>query len=340
MTVMMPTIKDVARLANTSKSTVSRFLNGKPVKKDTELALRKAIEELNYHPNMNARRLVLNRTQVVGIVVEDISNNFFTPILKGIRDEFDRKGYECVFYTWNLNRRREVDFMKLLYEEQVDGLIFVSFTRRSREDVRLMCDAPFPVVLIGDHAGVNEIYSIDVDNANGVHEVVNYLYRIGHRKIAHIAGPEHAGAGLEREHGFREAMLNHGISADLALIVQSDWTHQGGYNAMKALLEVGGFTAVVASNDESAIGAIGAAHEHGYSIPRDFSIVGFDDIGISQWIYPPLTTVRQPFQETGRRAAEVLYRAMVDEETTAAPRILLKPELVIRNSCLHVQTDG
>lgn len=333
---MTPTIKDVARLANTSKSTVSRYLNGKPVKKKTEEALKKAIKELNYHPNMNARRLVMNRTQVIGIVVDDISNNFYSSILKGIREVADRIGFDCVFYTWNLNHKKEADFLNLLYEEQVDGLIFLSFAKRNPEDVEKMKNCPFAVVLIGDDAGVQGVRSIDVNNFGGVVEAVHYLHRIGHRKLAYISGPEAAGATDERTEGFTKALEELDLKRDPNLIVPSDWSNEGGYLAMKRLLEVGGFTAVVASNDESAIGALGAANEQGYSVPKDFSIVGFDDIEISSWIYPSLTTVRQPFKEMGYTAAEELFKEMDGNELSEQPRILLEPGLIIRHSCLRI----
>lgn len=333
---MAPTIKDVARAANTSKSTVSRYLNGKPVKKKTEEALKKAIKELNYHPNMNARRLVLNRTKVIGIVVDDISNSFYSGILKGIREISNENGYDCVFYSWNFNHTKEADFINLLYEEQVDGLIFVSFAKRMPEDVELIRRAPFASVLIGDNAGVEDVRSVDVDNFSGVVEMVHYLYRIGHRNIAYIAGPEGAGATSQRARGFKKALEELGLPTNSELIVASDWSNQGGNIAMKKLLEVGGFSAVVASNDESALGALRGAHEQGYSIPKDFSIVGFDDIETSSWIYPSLTTVRQPFTLMGRKAAEVLFGQINEDHDYGASRLLLKPKLMIRSSCLNI----
>ncbi|HET7615607.1 MAG TPA: LacI family DNA-binding transcriptional regulator [Bacillales bacterium] len=333
---MAPTIKDVAKLANTSKSTVSRYLNGKAVKKQTEEALKKAIRELNYHPNMNARRLVLNRTQVLGIVVDDISNHFYSGILKGIRAVADEQEFDCVFYTWSSQRQHETDFLSLLYEEQVDGLIFLSFAKRSVEQVVWLSNISDACVLIGDHAGVEGVCSVDVDNYYGVMETVRYLYRIGHRDFAYISGPGSAGATEQRSRGYYYALNEKGLQVNREWIVTSDWSNEGGYNAMKKLLKSGGFTAVVASNDETALGAIGAAHEEGYSIPKDFSIVGFDDIDLSGWIYPSLTTVKQPFGDMGKKAAEVVFEQINEGGEQTAGRHLLEPKLVIRNSCLRV----
>ncbi|MFD1676645.1 LacI family DNA-binding transcriptional regulator [Alicyclobacillus fodiniaquatilis] len=331
---MTPTIKDVAKLANTSKSTVSRYLNGKPVKKQTEEAVRRAIAELNYHPNMNARRLVLDKTQEIGIVVDDITNRFYSAILKGVRRILDANGYDCVFYTLGLHHRKETDFLDLLYEGQVDGLIFVSFMRRSEDDVEEMKASSFPVVLIGDDAGVNEIPSIDVDNSSGVIDVVNYLYRIGHRDIAYISGPDGAAATKARMEGYQASIARLGLKLNPDLIVVSDWSNKGGYTAMQQLLEVGGFTAVVASNDESAFGAMSAMQEQGYNIPKDFSIVGFDDIDISSWSYPSLTTVRQPFEQMGSNAAQMLLEMIDSDGERSYSRDLLKPQLIVRSSCL------
>ncbi|HET7627904.1 MAG TPA: LacI family DNA-binding transcriptional regulator [Bacillales bacterium] len=333
---MAATIKDVAKLANTSKSTVSRYLNGQRVKKQTEEALKKAIKQLNYHPNMNARRLVMDRTQVLGIVVDDIANRFYSGILKGIRIVAERHGYDCVFYTWSTHREKETDFLNLLYEELADGLIFLSFRKRSAAHVKAMAEMMDPIVLIGDDADVEEICSVDVDNYSGVRELVHYLHRIGHRDFAYISGPRNAGATEQRANGFFDALSENGLQVNRNWVVGSDWSNEGGYKAMKKLIKSGGFSAVVASNDESALGAIGAAHEEGYRIPKDFSIVGFDDIPLSKWFYPSLTTVKQPFTEIGMKAAEVLFEQIDDKKDEPGKRHLLNPRLVIRNSCLRM----
>lgn len=329
---MTPTIKDVAKQANTSKSTVSRFLNGIPVNKKTEVAIVRAIEELNYHPNMNARRLVMDRTQEIGIVVDDISNRFYSPILKGIGQVLDTNGYNAVYYTWNNTYRRETDFLRLLYEEQVDGLIYVSFSRRDQADVAQMREAPFPVVLIGDNADIEDIHTVDVDNFSGIVELVHYLNRIGHHEIAYIAGPDNLGATKYRAAGYVSAMESLGLTINPDWICSSDWSNQGGYTAMKKLLQTRGFSAVIASNDESALGALTCLQEQGYSIPRDFSIVGFDDIDIAQWIFPSLTTVHQPFEQMGQTVAQFLMDCITEKQSDSNCRHLLKPELIIRNS--------
>jgi DNA-binding LacI/PurR family transcriptional regulator len=330
---LTPTIHDVARLANTSKSTVSRFLNGQKVKEETKEALERAIKDLNYHRNANARRLVMNKTNVIAVVVDDISNIFYSGIINGIELVANRNGYNCVFLSWTSNYHDEISFLNMLYEGQVDGIILVSFRKRDMEDLMIIKDISYPVVLVGDSGDVNGIYAVDVDNSAGISEVVSYLYRIGHRKIAYISGPDHAAATRHRLSGYQRTLNDLNLDYNPEWVVESDWSNEGGYRAMQKLLNKGGFTSVVVTNDEMAIGALSAIHEHGFSVPRDFSIVGFDDIPTSSWVYPALTTVRQPFKEIGMKAAEGLFEKIDSKDQTDKIKHLLKAELVIRHSC-------
>ncbi|WP_219838420.1 LacI family DNA-binding transcriptional regulator [Paenibacillus sp. R14(2021)] len=331
---MGPTIHDVARLAGTSKSTVSRYLNGQQVKKATQEALEKAIKDLNFHRNANARRLVLDRTNIIAVVVDNISNYFYSGIIRGIEIVANMKGYNCIFLSWTSNYEEEISFLNMLYEGQVDGVILVSFQKRAKRDLEQIRDSSYPVALVGDHGEMEDILSVDVDNAAGVYEIVQYLHGLGHRDIAYISGPDHAAANKYRFKGYLKAMETLGLNYNPEWVVQSDWSNQGGYQSMKKLLLAKGFTAVIASNDETAIGALRATQEHGLNVPKQMSIVGFDDIPISEWVYPSLTTVRQPFQDIGMKAAHGLFQkidgtANGDQDN----HYLLKPRLIIRDSC-------
>jgi DNA-binding LacI/PurR family transcriptional regulator len=328
-----PTIKDVAQLAKTSKSTVSRYLNGQSVKKEKEEVLKEAIKQLNYHPNVNARRLVQNRTQVIGIVADDISNNFYAGILRGIEKVTNRQGYRCVYYSGTSNHETEIDFLDLVHEGQVDGLILISFMKRPSELFEKIRDIKIPVVLVGDNGNSETVDSVDVDNEVGIIQIGRYLHRIGHKKMAFIAGPEEAAATEYRTHGFKKALRELGLEYRPEWFATSDWSKEGGYKAMKELLNVGGFTAVIASNDETAIGALLYAHELGFRIPKDFSLVGFDDIEVSRWIYPTLTTVRQPLNQIGQKVAQGLVEKVEGRNELSEKRLLIKPELIVRHSC-------
>lgn len=333
---MNPTIIDVAKLANTSKSTVSRYLNGLPVKKETEEALKKAIKELNYHRNENARRLVVSKTQTIGIVVDSISNMFYSSIFKGIEEIAKEKGFNCVFYSMTSNRYKESYFQNLVFEGHVDGIILISFVKRDKKDLLEIANAGIPVVVFGDSAGVSDLVSVDVDNYLGISELVRYLNRIGHQKIAYISGPSDAAATECRLAGYLETMERLGLTVNPEWVVPTNWSNEDGYKAMNHLLTIGDFTAVLASNDETAIGALRAVQERGYNVPTDISITGFDDITLASWTYPPLTTVKQPFFEMGKKAASELLKRMENAEEYTSERHLLKPELIIRDSCRKI----
>jgi len=331
-----PTIIDVAKLANTSKSTVSRYLNGLPIKKETEEALKKAIKELNYHRNENARRLVVNKTQTIGIVVDSIANMFYSSIFKGIEEVAKENGFNCVFYSMTSNKYTESYFQNLVFEGHVDGIILISFMKRDVKDLLEIANAGIPVVVFGDTAGVKDLVSVDVDNYYGISELVRYLHRIGHQKIAYISGPKDAAATECRLAGYLETMEQLGLTVNPKWVVPTDWSNEDGYNAMNHLLTIGDFTAVLASNDETAIGALRAVQERGYNVPADLSITGFDDITLASWTYPPLTTVKQPFLEMGKKAASELFKRMGNSEEYISERHLLKPELIIRDSCRKI----
>ncbi|MDR6553125.1 LacI family DNA-binding transcriptional regulator [Paenibacillus qinlingensis] len=329
---MGPTIHDVARVANTSKSTVSRYLNGQKVKKDTEEALERAIQSLNYHRNENARRLVMSRTNTIGIVVDNISNIFYSGIIRGIEAVANRKGYNCIFYSGTSNSKHEASFLHLLYEGHVDGIILLSFQKRDQQELARMIEVPYPLALIGDHGELDGLFSVDIDNASGVADLVTYLHGLGHRRVAYISGPAHMGPIKYRLKGLQQTMSALEMECRPEWIVNSDWTNQGGYEAMNELLQHEGFTAVIASSDETAIGALRAIQESGRQVPEQMSIVGFDDITLSSWVSPKLTTVRQPLQDVGMKAAEGLF-AQIEGEDVERTAHLYKPTLMIRQSC-------
>jgi len=329
---MGPTIHDVAKLANTSKSTVSRFLNGRKVKKTTEEALEKAIRELNYHRNANARRLVTDKTNTIAVVIDDLSNIFYSGIIRGIESVMASNGFRCIFLSSTSSAAEsERSFLNLLYEGQADGLILASFRKRDPADVEAFRASPYPVALIGDYGEADGLLAVDVDNAAGVADVVRHLYDLGHRAIAYITGRESMGASRYRYKGYRRSLEALGLPFRAEWVVEADWTNRGGYEAMRRLLRYPEITAVAASSDETAIGALRAVHESGKRVPHELSIVGFDDISIASWVYPPLTTVRQPFRDIGALAAEGLLRRI--EGAGEPPRArLLKPALVVRDS--------
>ncbi|MGO4273095.1 LacI family DNA-binding transcriptional regulator, partial [Paenibacillus sp. TAF58] len=227
---------------------------------------------------------------------------------------------------------QEASFLHLLFEGQVDGIILLSFQKRDPLELERMMDVPYPLALIGDHGEMDGLFSVDIDNASGVADLVTYLHELGHRRVAYISGPAYMGPIKYRLKGLQQKMQELQMEFRPEWVVSSDWTNQGGYEAMKELLKEEGYTAVIASSDETAIGALRALQEQGIQVPNQMSIVGFDDITLSSWLSPPLTTVRQPLQQVGMKAAEGLF-AQIEEEEVEKTSHLFKPTLIIRQSC-------
>ncbi|AEE97206.1 LacI family DNA-binding transcriptional regulator [Mahella australiensis] len=328
----MPNIKDIAKAANTSKSTVSRYLNGYTVKPATAKAIAKAIEELGYHPNANAKGLVLNKTNVIGIVLDNITNNFYAGMLAGIESITRKFNYSCVYYSCMSSQKKENEFLNLIYEGRVDGLILGTFSVRDIEDVKELSELKDSIVIIGDNADNKDITSIDIDNEEGIAEMVCYLYSLGHKRIAYLSGPKDINAAIAREKGYIQGLRKCGILYDPNLVIKSDWTFEGGYNAVKEALGKIDFTAIVGSNDYSAYGALRSIQDAGLNVPGDVSVTGFDDIDIAAFSQPPMTTIRQPFFDVGRRAAMELLDK-IDNKAQCYSRIILKPTMIKRESC-------
>lgn len=329
---MGATIRDVAKLANTSKSTVSRYLNGQQIGKEARESIERVIEEIDYHRNVNARRLVTSKTLTIGVVVEEITNVYYTNILRGIEQIANEKKFNCVFYSWSSNLNDEASFLDLLPEGQVDGLILISFKKRNPSLLNKIEDSDYPIVLIGDSSTKDKVFAVDIDNSLGISEIIKHLYHTGHQKIAYISGPDESAATTTRLESYKSTMREMGLYVNPEFIIASEWTNESGYLKMKELLTMGGFTAVVASSDETAIGAIQAIKEAGLQIPEEISVVGFDDIPVAKWVYPSLSTVSQPLLEIGIVAAKGLFNRIENKKSIVMKKVLLNPKLVIRQS--------
>jgi len=323
------TIIDIARDSNTSKSTVSRYLNGGSVKPATAQAIEASVKKLNYHPNVNARRLVTSKSHAIGVVLEDISNTYFSEVLAGIQSVVTNSGYVCTFYSRASNSSKESDYLSLFNGGHIDGLILGTFQKRIEQEVAKLAKMDYPIVLIGDNCGNKKIDCVDVDNEDGTLEEVEYLHSMGHRRIAYLRGPEMISGARTRAQGFIEGMHRHGLKADI--IVDTEWTVEGGYAAAMQVLRHQDVTAIICSNEYCAYGAISACQESGRTVPDDISIVAFDDGTLARYSVPSITTVKQPFKSVGETAANHLVNLM-KSGSQAKTRILLQSHLVIRSS--------
>jgi LacI family transcriptional regulator len=334
------TIHDVARAVGVHASTVSRVMN--PNRRHmvtTEMARRviDAATSLGYHPNALAHGLRMRRSSTVGVLIPDITNPIFPLILRGIEDALGPLGYTAIIANTDGDAARDALTLELMLARRVDG--FILATARRHDPVVARCVAEdLPVVLINRMtSGIAGITAVVNEDARGVALAVAHLVGLGHRRIAHLAGPQHLSTGRERLEGFIAAMTSAGLVAEPGLIATAPgYNAPEGERAMGALLDGGGFTrggftAVVVANDLLAIGCYDALAARGLRCPADLSITGYNDMPFVDRLSPPLTTIRIQHYEMGVRAARLLLERLADPGSRRLD-IKLEPSLVIRGS--------
>jgi LacI family transcriptional regulator len=323
------TVLDVAREAGVSVSTVSRILNGTArVADDKRAAVEAAIARLDFKPNLYARSLKMGTSMTIGLLTQDIESPFFTRVMKGIEEGLTGSGYAPMIVSGHWNAVEEMERVRLLMARRIDGLVILNGELSNEEVIDIA--ARIPVVATGRVAQAPDLHTIRLDHENGGYLATRHLLGLGHRKIALITGPDDHLDAIDRISGYRRAFLEIGLEPDPGLIVAGDFTESGGVLAMTRLLESGkSFTAMFASNDQSAMGARMVMHRKGLRVPDDISLIGFDDLPATAYLTPPLTTVRQPLFEVGLSAANVLLRMLGKErEPVEIPPL----EVIIRET--------
>lgn len=329
------TIRDVARVAKVHPGTVSRALNEQTralVNQETAERVLRAAEELGYRPNPIARGLKTNRSYTIGVLIPDITNPLFPPILRGIEDRLDEAGYTSLIVNTENDADRERARLAAMRARQVDG--FISAT--ARLDRRLLDElesARVPFVLVNRSLEDQSVPAVTVDDRHGIRLAVEHVAGLGHKRIGHIAGPQNTSTGHRRYLGFLEAMSAAGLKPLDRDVSFSDWftEDEGARMCAKLLRRSSGLTAIVAANDLLAIGCYDTLEARGIRCPEDISVVGFNDMPFVDHLRPPLTTVRIPQREIGTAAADLLLERLADD-SQAAREILLEPTLVIRGS--------
>lgn len=325
-----PAMTDVARVAGVSHQTVSRVLNGhqsvRPATRDRVLA---AIEELGYRPNLAARALVTGRSRTLGLVT--LETTLFGPVttLYGIERAAREAGYfvSVVSVGTAIDPGSLEDALARLRAQGVAGVILIApLTSSLLAMPSLPIDLPV-VVVEGDPEGA--FATATVDQRAGARAATEHLIGLGHRAIAHVAGPPEWLEAHQREAGWRAALADAGLAGEVVLA--GDWTARSGYEAGLALAEIAEVTAVFVANDHMALGVLRALHERGRKVPEEISVVGFDDIGEAEYFTPSLTTVHQDFDELGRRSLDLLL-CQLDASGPAAERLVIPPRLVERRS--------
>ncbi len=330
------TIHDVASAVGVHPSTVSRVLNANTRHMVTAEIAKRVIDasrELGYHPNALAHSLRTKRSSTVGVLIPDITNPVFPPILRGIEDALAAAGYTAIIANTDGAADRGAVILERMLARRVDGLILATAQRKDPTVDRCL-DEDVPLVLI-NRTTRNEgrTTSVITDDAAGIRLTVAHLAGLGHKRIALISGPLHLSTGYERHRGFIDAMKEIGLKADPALIVAADaYTERAGERAALALLDRGRkFTAIVAGNDLLALGVYGALAAHKLRCPQDVSVTGFNDMPFVDKLTPPLTTVRIQHYEMGVRAGNALLER-IKEPAGRGVDIKLEPSLVVRGS--------
>jgi LacI family transcriptional regulator len=334
---MTMTIRDIAREAGVSITTVSRVLNNRPdVSEATKKKVQNIISVLGYSPSSIARGLVLQRTYTIGLAIPDISNPFFPQVAKGVQSRAKELGYSVILFDTNNDVNEEKEAMELLKRKQVEGMI-VSLSMDNVEELLSLKQEGFPVVQIDRVIPDCHIPSVTVDNVASAYGATEHLIDLGHRRVCHITGSFAFQTTRDRLRGYQLALQESNIDLTYADILEGDYTIESGYRHMQSILaNRQDVTAIFAANDLMALGCYQAAFEYGVRIPQDISIIGHDDIELSQVVNPPLTTMSQPKYELGRAAAENLITliecSQSREECVEVEHTVLETTLIIRGS--------
>ncbi len=333
---MKITLKDVAKKAGMSVTTVSRALNGHDdVAIDTKAYVQATATELGYVPNLNARRLKMERTDTIGFVLpnEDLrfSDPFFAELLSGIIDQIAQYGLELNVTTPTATQSAEEIYLKYIRSRRVDGFILVR-TERDDPRIALLEKHNFPFVAFGRTSPTATHAYVDEVGAYGIRLAVDHLVELGHKRIACIAEPKTLAKSHQRVQGFIEGMIAHQLPVDHDLIIQGNFRQRSGRASARKLLDMANPpTAIVAVNDLLAIGAISAIKERNLIVGKDISVTGFDDIQLAEFVTPALTTLHQKPHKMGKLLCQSLVQ-IINGEAATPPQTVLQPTLVIRES--------
>jgi LacI family transcriptional regulator len=330
---MRVTIREVARAAGVSVATVSRVLNESgPVAGETRDRIRRVAGEMRYIPNGAARSLSMRRTGTLGVLLPDLYGEFFSEVIRGLDQAAQRARFHLLLSSSH-NNRLDIEAALQAMRGRVDGLVVMS----PHIDVAVLAanlPESLPAVMLNTPQSSAEFDTLSVDNFGGAREMVAHLAGHGHTRIAMVRGPEPNHDAEERLRGYRAALADAGLTPDPALEVEGDFTEESGFRAVHRLLELRRPpTASFAANDSTAIGAMSALREAGISVPAAMAVAGFDDIPISRYLTPALSSVRVSINDLGARAMEQLVRAVEEENCHERIHQTLPTSLVIRDSC-------
>ena len=328
------TIRDVARQAGVSVATVSRFINrNAPVSTEVAERLNQVMTELRYVPHAAARNLASRKTRVIGLLLNNLHNDFFVPLLNGVEAVVRQKEYNLIVATYHANSRNAMPAP--IGPHNTDGLLVFS-DGLVDEDLANLNASGFPMVLVHRTSPPSlDIPSVTVENREITQKLVEHLIREhGKRRILFLRGPINQEDSNRREQGYKAALEANGIPFDEKLVLNGEFERDIAYEVLNDFLANGkrvAFDAVFTGDDDAAIGALQALHKYGIRIPEDVAVIGFDDLGFAPFLNPPLTTVRAPTESVGRIAAERLFELLENQSSNGA--VVLPTEIIFRRSC-------
>ena len=330
----MNTIGDVAKRAGVSTVTVSRVINGASnVSIPTREKVERAIKELHYVPSVAARSLRSRRTQALALLVPDITNPFWTTVARGVEDAAQNGGYSLLLCNTDENAAKQQHYIDVMISQRVDGIIIAPCHSDATKLKRLR-DRSIPTVVIDRRVEGWQVDTVISDSISGARALVKYLIGLGHQRIAVLSGPKHTASAEDRIIGYRLALTETGIPFNKKLIYRGEFKVSSGMAMTEQLLDLNPRpTAIFATNNSIAMGAIDAMNQHGLNIPQDMALVCFDDIPYLSHMLPFLTVVAQPVYELGMQAARLLLCRLDGQVDALTNQIILQTSLIIRYSC-------
>ncbi len=329
----MPTIQDVAKRAGVAPITVSRVINNSGYfSKETRERVEAAIAELGYVPNRLARGLRIKQTNILALILTDITNPFFTTVARGVEDAAGEAGFTVTFCNTDESEAKEQKYLEVLLQQQVDGILLVP-AGSSPDSVQYAQKYSTPVVILDRRIpGVNTD-SVRCDSEGGAYKLVRLLQELGHRRIAILGGPEGISTADDRLTGYRQAMAEIGQTGNGDLVQSGSFTMSSGYEMVKtAVAKTPRPTAIFAANNFLAIGALRGLQDCGLRVPEDVALVGFDDLPPALTTFPFLTVAAQPAYDIAQIATKLLLSRLAGEAPETYQEIILQTELIIRQS--------
>lgn len=329
---MSVSIKDVAQAAGVSVATVSHVLNGtKYVTEATRTLVENAIKKLDYQPNYVARSLRVSQTNIVGLIVPDVSNYFFTSIAKSIEQELSNNGYNLLLCNSQENFEIELKKINALKAQMISGVI-IAPANRAFDYRNVLPDSRYPIVFIDRKTDILQADTVIVNNYEATFEAISLLIQRGHERIGFIKGLDGISTTYDRLNGYYMALKSHRIDIDPSLVKDGDSTYESGYKIMEEYLDTTDISAVFVANNLMAVGAMHCLKDRNIEVPKQMAIISFDDYSWSVITSPAMSAIRQPTKEMGRIAAQMLVER-IKNDTRAYEEKRLNAELVLRESC-------